>query len=89
MTETPHYISVLKAISWRIVGTLDTMLITWLITGKPVFAIKVGLVELLTKITLYYLHERAWAFGLERVFKGKKDGMDNQGGVSTHESTGS
>lgn len=85
MTETPHYISVLKAISWRIVGTLDTMLITWLITGKLVFAVKIGLVELLTKITLYYLHERAWGFGLERAFKGKKDGLDNQSDLSAKE----
>lgn len=50
-----------KAISWRALGTLDTMLISWLITGKPVIALSIGTVEVATKCLLYYCHERAWA----------------------------
>lgn len=51
---------ILKAITWRIVGTLDTMLLSWLITGNAVLGLKVGLAELVTKMVLYYIHERVW-----------------------------
>ena len=57
-----------KTISWRVVGTLDTMTIAWIITGNPMTGLKIGLVEVITKMVLYYLHERIWYrsnFGLE------------------------
>jgi uncharacterized membrane protein len=53
--------SVMKAISWRIVGTIDTMVISFLVTGKLTLAVTIGGVEVFTKIFLYYLHERLWA----------------------------
>ena len=49
-----------KAVSWRTVGTIDTMLLGWMISGDPMIGIKIGAVELVTKILLYYAHERAW-----------------------------
>ena len=52
--------SLLKAISWRIVGTLDTMFLGWIITGSPLVGLKIGALELFTKMVLYYLHERLW-----------------------------
>ena len=52
--------SILKAISWRIVGTLDTMALGWIITGSPLVGLKIGALELVTKFVLYYLHERVW-----------------------------
>ena len=52
--------SILKTISWRIVGTLDTMLLGWIITGDPLVGLKIGALELVTKFVLYYLHERVW-----------------------------
>ena len=52
--------SILKTISWRIVGTMDTMLITYLVTGELGIAISIGTVELFTKMVLYYFHERLW-----------------------------
>lgn len=52
--------SLLKSISWRIVGTIDTMLISYVVTGKIQLAIAIGGVEVFTKIALYYLHERLW-----------------------------
>lgn len=54
------YRSIVKAISWRAIGTVDTMLISFLITGNIKFAISIGGVELFTKMFLYYLHERIW-----------------------------
>lgn len=52
--------SFMKSISWRIVGTLDTMVISFFVTGQLVMAISIGSIEVVTKIILYYLHERAW-----------------------------
>lgn len=49
-----------KAITWRLVGTLDTILLSWLITGNPLTGLKIGLAEVVTKMLLYYFHERAW-----------------------------
>lgn len=55
-----HYRSIVKAISWRVTGTLDTILISFLITREVKMAISIGFVELFTKIFLYYVHERVW-----------------------------
>ena len=55
-----HYRSLIKATSWRMVGTLDTIVVSYLITGKIKLAISIGGVELFTKIMLYYGHERLW-----------------------------
>jgi uncharacterized membrane protein len=52
--------SIAKAISWRIVGTIDTILISWLITGTLTMALSIGAVETVTKIALYFFHERVW-----------------------------
>jgi len=52
--------SILKAVSWRIVGTLDTMALGWIITGSPIMGLKIGALELFTKFILYYAHERIW-----------------------------
>ena len=51
---------VAKTITWRTVGTLDTMLLSWIISGNPLIGLKIGLGELVTKMVLYYFHERAW-----------------------------
>ena len=51
---------VAKTITWRIVGTIDTMIIGWLITGNPITGLKIGGIELITKMILYYFHERIW-----------------------------
>ena len=52
--------SLIKAISWRILGTLDTMCLGWLITGSPLVGLKIGALELVTKFVFYYIHERIW-----------------------------
>jgi uncharacterized membrane protein len=49
-----------KAVTWRIIGTLDTILLGWLMTGKLELGLSIGFAELMTKMVLYYLHERAW-----------------------------
>ena len=49
-----------KTVTWRIVGTLDTMTLAWIISGNPLAALQIGLAEIITKMVFYYLHERAW-----------------------------
>jgi uncharacterized membrane protein len=49
-----------KTITWRIVGTLDTIVLAWIITGNPIIGIKIGGVEIMSKMILYYAHERVW-----------------------------
>lgn len=50
----------LKTVSWRVVGTIDTMVLAWIITGNPTTGMQIGLAEVVTKMVLYYFHERAW-----------------------------
>ncbi|HEY1749988.1 MAG TPA: DUF2061 domain-containing protein [Caulobacteraceae bacterium] len=57
-----HSRSFVKAVSWRIVGSLDTFLISWVVTGQLKYAGMILGVETFTKIAIYYLHERFWAW---------------------------
>ena len=54
------YRSVVKTISWRTIGTLDTIIISYFITGNLKAAAAIGSIEVFTKMVLYYFHERAW-----------------------------
>ena len=70
------YRSVVKSISWRTIGTIDTIIISFLITGKATLALSTGGVEVFTKMALYYFHERTW----NRIYFGriKKSDSDYQ-----------
>ena len=52
--------SLLKTLSWRIVASTDTFLLTWLVTGSYTAGLTVSGLEVITKMILYYFHERAW-----------------------------
>ncbi|MGN6550604.1 MAG: DUF2061 domain-containing protein [Pararhizobium sp.] len=56
-----HARSIVKAVSWRATGSVDTFVLSWLITGSVKFAGSIASVEVVTKIVLYYCHERVWA----------------------------
>ena len=49
-----------KTITWRIIGTIDTMILGWLVTGDPITGLKIGGLEILSKMVLYFIHERIW-----------------------------
>ena len=65
-----HKRHILKSVTWRIVGTLDTIIISGLITGSWEVGLAIGRIEVFSKMVLYYLHERAWykfsKFGIKR-----------------------
>ncbi|MDX1651736.1 MAG: DUF2061 domain-containing protein [Brumimicrobium sp.] len=52
--------SLVKALSWRTVGTIDTIFISWMLSGELTLAFSIGSIELFTKMVLYFLHERIW-----------------------------
>ena len=52
--------SLIKGITWRILATATTMIIAYIITGEVGDAIKIGAIEFVGKLLIYYLHERAW-----------------------------
>ncbi|HEX4196821.1 MAG TPA: DUF2061 domain-containing protein [Caulobacteraceae bacterium] len=56
-----HSRSLIKAVSWRLLGSMDTFVISFFVTGKLTFAVSIASVETFTKIALYYFHERVWA----------------------------
>ena len=60
-----------KTISWRVIGTLDTIILSGIITGSLTLGLAIGGVEVVTKMILYFLHERAW-------YKFSKFGVDKK-----------
>ena len=54
------YRSVIKSISWRTIGTIDTMVISYFVTGRLALALSIGGIEVFSKMALYYFHERTW-----------------------------
>ena len=58
-----------KTLSWRVIGTIDTMILSALITGSWGVGLAIGGIEVISKMVLYYFHERAWykfsKFGLK------------------------
>ena len=65
---------VFKTITWRIVGTIDTILIGWLVSGDPMIGLTIGSFEVFTKMVLYFIHERVWY----KVNLGVKRDVDNE-----------
>jgi len=64
-----HSQSLAKAVSWRLVGSVDTFVVAFVLTGHPGAAGAIASTEVLTKTVLYYLHERVW---LIRQWGGRK-----------------
>ena len=65
----PNKRHILKTFTWRGVGTLDTVLVSWLITGNPLTGLKIGGLETVSKMFLYYGHEKLWYkvnYGLDK-----------------------
>jgi uncharacterized membrane protein len=60
-----------KTITWRLIGTIDTIILSWIITGQFTVGLAIGGVEVISKMILYFLHERVWyryiKYGLVKV----------------------
>lgn len=62
-----------KTITWRIIASTDTLIIAWFLTGSWKIGGGIAIIEVITKMILYYLHERAWYASNWGVVKQKKD----------------
>jgi len=66
---------IIKTFSWRLVGSVDTIIFAWLLTGNPLTGLKIGLFETISKMLLYFGHEKLWYkinFGLDQRIKNKR-----------------
>lgn len=64
-----HRRSIAKALSWRVLATLITTALVFVLTGKGEFAATVGLADTLIKLAIYFAHERLWnriSYGREK-----------------------
>ena len=52
--------SVIKALTWRLIGTIDTLLVSYFLTGKIGLATSIASIDFVTKLVLYFFHERIW-----------------------------
>ena len=57
-----HLRSILKGITWRLGGTTVTVIVAWLFTGNINIAAKIGIIETVLKISIFYIHERLWNY---------------------------
>jgi uncharacterized membrane protein len=68
MVQVKRHIA--KTLTWRLVGTIDTMVLGWIVTGNLKMGMAIGGFEVITKMILYFLHERMWykhiKFGLDQ-----------------------
>jgi len=67
--EISHKRHIAKTITWRLLGTIDTIIISWFLTNNWMIGFSIGGVEVISKMILYYIHERLWYksnFGIKR-----------------------
>ena len=67
--EISHKRHIAKTITWRLLGTIDTIIISWFLTNNWMIGFSIGGVEVVSKMILYYIHERIWYksnFGIKR-----------------------
>ncbi len=67
MAKHKRKVSAFKTFTWRIVASTDTFLIGWLISGSPTIGVSIASIEIITKLFLYYWHERIWENHAKRV----------------------
>jgi uncharacterized membrane protein len=61
-----------KTITYRMLGTLTTVIISYIFTKSLTIASSVGFIELVIKPVVYFIHERVW-------YKWIKFGLTNRG----------
>jgi uncharacterized membrane protein len=59
-------VSLCKSLSWRIIATLTTVIISYMVTHKVDVALQIGGIEIFAKIIIYYFHERGWELALRK-----------------------
>jgi uncharacterized membrane protein len=52
--------AVWKTLTWRLVGSTSTFLISYLVTGQMFIATSIAVAQMIANTILYYIHERIW-----------------------------
>lgn len=52
--------SLTKSITWRVIGTLNLMVVSFIYTNSYIFSANIGVIDLVSNIILYFIHERLW-----------------------------
>lgn len=74
MSQDTQLRSIVKSFSWRAVATIATITLVYAFTRELTISLAVGGIEVITKLILYYFHERIWdKFNLGRTSNGRKD----------------
>ena len=55
-----NYRSIVKAVSYRILGSTTTAIIFYVLTGKGSLSLSAGVLDMVAKIGVYFIHERVW-----------------------------
>lgn len=55
-----HLRSILKSVSWRILATITTIVLVYLFTKSAELAFSIGAIEIISKMIIFYFHERIW-----------------------------
>lgn len=76
LPKDSHLRSFIKGVTWRVLGTLDTIVLSYIFTGSIKIAAAIGGTEIFTKVVLFYLHERVWMWIPKRR---KKERITNDG----------
>lgn len=69
ISENSHILSLIKGLLYRIFGTICTILISFLFTGNIQISLGIGVVEVFSKVILYYFYERIWIFAMKKIYK--------------------
>jgi uncharacterized membrane protein len=49
-----------KTLTWRVIGSASTFLISYIVTGQAFIATSIAIAQMIANTILYYIHERAW-----------------------------
>lgn len=55
-----HTRSILKGITWRVIGSSITMVVVYIMTDDLAIMASIGVVDIVAQLFFYYLHERTW-----------------------------
>ncbi len=67
--------SIVKSLTWRALASLTTMIIVYAFTERIALSLGIGVIEVFSKMALYYGHERLWTrIRWGRAWLGETDG---------------
>ena len=62
--------SLVKTVTWRLIGSTDTFVVSYIVTGTFEAALKIGVIGLFTKMIMYFVHELVWNKRKKKELKG-------------------